>query len=128
MRVFRNKWFTRFAGREGLTDEMLRKAVADAERGLVDADLGGGVIKQRIARPGGGKSGGFRSIILFRAGSRAFFVYGFPKSERDNIDANELAAFRELAATMLAYDDETLDEAIEAGVLREVAGDDQAIP
>ncbi len=82
MRVFRNKWFTRFAGRNGLSDEMLRKAVADAESGLVGADLGGGVIKQRIARPGGGgKSGGFRSIILFRAGSRAFFVYGFPKDD-----------------------------------------------
>lgn len=128
MRVFRNKWFTRFAGKNGLTDEMLRKAIADAESGLIDADLGGGVIKQRIARPGGGKSGGFRSIILFRAGSRAFFAYGFPKSARDNIDANELAGFRELAATMLAYDDKALDKAIEAGVLTEVTGNDQAIP
>ena len=122
MRVFRNKWFTRFAGKNGLTDETLRKAVAHAEGGLVDADLGGGVIKQRIGRPGGGKSGGFRSIILFRTGTAAFFVYGFPKSERDNIDANELAGFRELAATMLTYDDEALDKAIEAGVLTEVIG------
>ena len=103
------------------------KAVADAENGLVDADRGGGVIKQRIARPGKGKSGGFRSIILFWAGSRAFFVYAFPKSARDNIDANELAAFGELAATMLAYDGEALDRAIEVGVLTEVTSDDQAI-
>lgn len=128
MRVFKNKWFTRFAGKNGLTDEMLCKAIADAESGLIDADLGGGVIKQRIARPGGGKSGGFRSIILFRAGSRAFCVYGFPKSARDNIDANELAGFRELAVTMLAYDDEALDKAIEAGILTEVTVNDHAIP
>ena len=127
MRVFRNKWFTRFARKNELPDEMLRKATSEAERGLVDADLGGGVIKQRIARAGGGKSGGFRSIILFRAGSRAFFVYGFAKSERDNTDANELAGFKELAATMFAYDDEALDKAIEAGVLTEVTGDEQAI-
>ena len=106
---------------------MLRKTVADAGSGLVDADLGGGVIKQRIARQGGGKSGGFRSIILFQAGARAFFVYGFPKSARDNIDANELAGFRKLAATMLAYDDKALDGAIEAGVLTEVTGDGEAI-
>ena len=107
---------------------MLRKAVADAERGLIDADLGGGVIKQRIARSGGGKSGGFRSIILFRTGSRAFFVYGFPKSVQDNIDPTELAGFRILAAMMLAYDDEALDKAIEARILMEVTGNDQAIP
>ncbi|MGI4796548.1 MAG: type II toxin-antitoxin system RelE/ParE family toxin [Janthinobacterium lividum] len=122
MRVFRNKWFTRFAGKNGLTDEMLRKAVTDAESGLVDADLGGGVIKQRIARPGGGKSGGYRSIVLFRSGSTAFFVYGFPKSARDNIDTNELAGFRELAEVMQAYDDEMLKAATDAGVWTEVDG------
>ena len=128
MRVFRNKWFTRFAGKNGLTDGTLRKAVADAESGLVDADLGGGVIKQRIARPGSGKSGGFRTIVLFRSGSTAFFVYGFPKNARGNTDANELTAFRELASTMLAYDHEELSKAIKAGVWTEITGDDQAIP
>ena len=93
----------------------------------IDADLVGAVIKQRLARPGGGQFGGFRLIILFRAGSMAFLVYAFPKSIRDNIDANELSAFRTLAATMLAYDGEAPDRAIEAGVSTEAAGDDQAI-
>ena len=79
MRIFKNRPFARFARKSGLSDAGLLKAVRDAERGLVDADLGGGVIKQRIARPGGGKSGGFRTIVLFRSGARAFFVHGFAK-------------------------------------------------
>ena len=106
----------------------LRKAVDDAGRGLVDADLGGGVLKQRIARAGGGKSGGFRTIILFRAGERAFFVYGFAKNERDNIRDDELAAFKMLAAEMLTYDDAALAGALTVGALIEVTCDDEAIP
>lgn len=90
-------------------------------RGLIDADLGGGVIKQRVARAGGGKSGGFRTIILFRAGDRAFFVHGFGKSDVANIRADELAAFRLLAARMLALDDMALARAVASGSLMEVA-------
>jgi len=97
MRVFKTKPFVRFASREGIGDEELCEAVSQAERGLIDADLGGGVIKQRLAREGRGKSGGFRSIILFRRSSKAFFVYGFAKSDRDNIRRDELKAFRTLA-------------------------------
>jgi hypothetical protein len=91
---------------------------------MIDADLGGGVIKQRIARAGEGKSGGFRTIILFRAGTRAFFIHGFAKNEQDNIRDDELAAFKLLAAQLLAYDDAALAKAIAAGVLMEVMGDD----
>jgi hypothetical protein len=85
VRIFRNRPFTRFARRARITDPELCEAVAEIERGLVDADLGGGVIKQRIARKGGGKSGSFRVLILLKAGERAFFVHGFAKSDRDNI-------------------------------------------
>lgn len=92
-----------------MPDTVLRTAIRDAERGLIDADLGGGVIKQRTARPGGGKSGGFRTIILFRAGARAFFVHGFAKNERANIRDDELAAFRMLAAELLGYRDEAIE-------------------
>jgi hypothetical protein len=81
-----------------IQNQSLCEAIRNADQGLVDADLGGGVIKQRIARSGGGKSGGFRTIILFRARSRAFFVHGFAKNDRDNIDDKELAAFKMLAA------------------------------
>lgn len=103
------------------------KAIDDAVRGLVDADMGGGVVKQRIARAGGGKSGGFRTIILFRAGERAFFVHGFAKNERDNIRDDELAAFKLLAAEMLSYDDTRLAGALATGTLIEVIGDDKTI-
>jgi hypothetical protein len=85
VRIFVTRWFARFARREGIADAELRDAVRGAERGLVDADLGGGVLKQRIARPGAGKRGGFRSIVIFRAGERAIFVYGFAKRSRATI-------------------------------------------
>jgi hypothetical protein len=94
VRTFKTKAFTRFADKAGVPDVMLCRAVRDAKRGLIAADLGGGVIKQRIARPGQGKSGGFRTLIVFRAGTRAVFVHGFAKNERDNIERGELAAVK----------------------------------
>ena len=110
MRMFANRWFARFADKQNIGDDDLREAVSRAERGLIDADLGGGVIKQRIARKGQGKSGGFRSIILFKHENRAFFVYAFAKNERDNISSKELAVYRDLAAQLLHLDDEILAE------------------
>ena len=124
MRIFKNKAFTRFARKAVLSDAALCEAVANAERGLIDADLGGGVVKQRIARSGGGKSGGFRTIILFRAKHRAVFVHGFAKNERDNIRDDELAAFKMLAAEILNYDDAEIAKVVAAGTLTEVASDD----
>lgn len=125
MRVFKNKWFARFARKEGIGDEALYEAAFRAERGLIDADLGGGVIKQRIARPHEGRSGGFRSIILFRSGARAVFVYGFAKNRRENIDGDELNGFRELARVLLDLDEAAIVAAIRAGSLLEVIGDDE---
>ncbi len=127
MRIFRTRSFQRFARNEGIDVESLCKAVQGAERGLVDADLGGGVIKQRVPRPGEGKSGGFRTVILYRANELSFFVYGFPKSERRNITDDELKGFRKLAQEMLAYDEEQLNTAVERGVLGEVVCDEQNI-
>lgn len=120
MRVFKTKPFGRFARSEGISDGALREAVARAEAGRIDADLGGGVIKQRVARPGEGKSGGFRTIVSFRHGERAFFVYGFAKSDRDNIAPDELKAFRRLAAEMLKLDDRALAAATANGTFTEV--------
>ena len=127
MRIFKNKWFSRFARREGLTRQDLRKAIEQAESGLIDADLGGGVIKQRIARPNEGKSGGFRSIILFRSRERAFFVYGFAKNERANISAEELKAFKLLAQEMLPLTDDQLQTALKEEVLTEVNCNEEEI-
>lgn len=120
LRVFKNKPFARFARRSGISDIDLCKAVTNAELGLIDADLGGGVIKQRVARPGEGKSGGFRTIILFKSGSRAFFVHGFAKNEKDNIEDNELAALRRLAAKILNHGENELTKAINSRILIEV--------
>jgi hypothetical protein len=120
VRIFRNKPFTRFARRARITDAELCGAVSDIERGLIDADLGGGVIKQRIARKGGGKSGGFRALILLRMGERAFFVHGFAKSDRDNLRDDELAALKKLAGEFLNYEEAALAKAVAGGTLTEV--------
>ena len=125
MRIFVTRWFARFARREGIADADLREAVRRAESGLVDGDLGGGVVKQRIARPHAGKRGGFRSIVIFRAGERAIFVYGFAKSARATIRPDELSGFRRLAVEMLGYDDAALARALASSALTEVGSDEQ---
>ena len=96
---------------------------------MVDADLGGGVIKQRIARKGAGKSGGFRVLILLRIRKIAIFAHGFAKSEIGNIEANELIALKKLAAVLLRYDAEDLAKAVASGGLSEVKcdGEDKTV-
>lgn len=123
MRVFKTKPFVRFTDGERIDDAALLEAVDRAASGLVDADLGGGVIKQRIARPGQGRSGGFRSIVLFRRGDRAIFAYGFAKNARDNIRRDELRAFRRLAEQMFALTDKDLSKAMANGTIVEVEYD-----
>ena len=128
MRIFKSRPFTRFAIKSGISDAALCKAIMDAEQGLIDADLGGGVIKQRVARKGQGKSGGFRTMILFKAGTRAFFVHGFAKNERDNINDDELTTFKKLATKMLDYKDAELTEAVNKNTLTEITCNGQTIP
>lgn len=120
MLIFKSKRFTKFARNEGISDAKLCQVVRDAEAGKIDADYGGGVIKQRIARPGEGKSGGYRSIILYRQGDKAFFVYGFPKSERQSIDKTEERAFKELAKITFAFSSEELSTLIKTGAYKQV--------
>ena len=120
MRAYKTKWFARFARKHRIDDKALCEAVERAEKGMIDADLGGGVIKQRLAREKSGRSGGFRSIILFQAGKLAFFVYGFPKKSRANIRKDEVSVFRELAREMLRYDEAALAKALAGGALQEV--------
>ena len=120
MRIFKNKWFVRFTRQHDIEDTALCDAIANAEKGLIDADLGGGVLKQRIARLSEGKSGGFRSIVLFRCGDKAFFVYGFPKNARSNLRKDELKGFKKLADVMLGYDKTALAKAVKSGAIVEV--------
>lgn len=115
--VYKNKPFARFAKKARITDVDLWKTARFINEGSIDADLGGGVIKQRIARAGEGKSGGSRSIILFKKSNRAVFVYGFEKKDLANIKQDELEAFRELSAVILGYTDAEMAKRVEDGVL-----------
>ncbi len=126
MRIFKSKWFAKFARKERITDAKLCEAIGNAEQGIVDADYGGGVIKQRIARPNEGKSGGYRSIVIFRRGARSFFVYGFAKNEQDNIDESDERDFKELAKIVLALSDAELKTLVDSGKYTEVKCDEQS--
>ena len=120
MRIFKTNWTARFARRERINDASLVDAISRADRGIIDADLGGNLIKQRVARPGEGRSGGFRMIVAYRTQERAFFLYGFAKNDRGNIEDGELQTLRVIGAEFLAHKDEALDEAVEMGKLQEI--------
>lgn len=120
MHIYKTRQFDKWAGKEGLTDQALITAVSEMEGGLIDADLGGHVIKKRVALPGRGKSGGARTLLAYRMRDRAFFVYGFAKNERDNIDDKELKALKQLAAIQLGLTPTQLAHALQEGKLIEV--------
>lgn len=120
LRVYKVKVFARFQRRERIADTTLAKAVQSAERGLVDADLGGGLIKQRVARPGQGKSGGFRTVIAFRRGDLAIFLLGFAKNERGNIEDDELEDLKGQAQAFFRLTMDQIEAAIAEDELMEV--------
>ncbi len=124
MRIYKTKSFVRFARRERIADGALSEAVQRAARGLVDADLGGGIIKQRVARPGQGRSGGFRVLIAYRRDVRSVFLYGFAKSERDNVDDDELETARDIAKGWLAASADQIARALADGLIDEVDHDE----
>lgn len=125
MRIFKTKWFHRWAAKDGLTDAVLRTAAVELEQGLGDA-LGGYVYKKRIALQGRGKRGGARTLIAYRSGHAVFFMYGFPKNERANIESDELKALRLLARELLGYNEQSLTRAVKAGELIEVSDNGEA--
>jgi len=120
VRVFKNKWFTRFADKEGITDGELNEMVNQLEAGQADADLGGDVYKLRLARPGEGKSGGYRVIVFFRSEERTFYEYGFAKSDRANITRKELKNLKRAAKKYLSMSPDQLREKIEQGMFIEL--------
>jgi hypothetical protein len=125
VRTFKTKWLARFARREGIADKSLSESIERAERGMIDADLGGGLIKQRVARQGQGRSGGYRTIVAYRAKDRAVFLYGFAKNALDNISPDELLFLRKVAENWLAADAARIREEIEAGNLQEIEDDEE---
>ncbi len=122
MRIFKTKTLAKFADKNGIADESLVDAVDRATRGLIEADLGGRIIKQRVARPGQGKRGGFRLLIGFGP-HRSVFLFGFAKNERENIDHEELTTLREIAGSFLKASNETIEQALNDGTLIEVRND-----
>jgi hypothetical protein len=120
MTVYKTRWFDRWARKEGLAASSLCRAVQEMASGLFEADLGGGLLKKRIPRPGQGKSGGFRTLVATNKGNRWVFVFGFSKNERGNIDRDEEEALKRLAAHVLSLSAQALDKAQGAGELLEV--------
>ena len=121
MRVYKVRVFARFQRRERIADAALARAVRDAEAGLIDADLGGGLIKQRVARPGQGKRGGYRTVIVYRRGALAVFLLGFAKNERANIDDDELEDLRGQARAFLQFGEDQIEAALLEEDLTEVS-------
>ena len=120
MKIYVTKWFDRWSRGEAIADSALCAAVEEIECGLVDASLGGNLYKKRVAAPGRGKRGSYRTLVAFKSGSRAYFVYGFPKSVRDNINEKEEKALKALAKNLLGYDAKAVRTAIKAKELREI--------
>lgn len=122
-RVFKTRHFQRWMRKTELTDKALCLAVAEMEQGLVDADLGGGVVKKRVPLPGRGKSGSVRTLVATNKGSRWFFVFGFEKNERGNISADELDGLQKIAKEWLSRATSQLDAAVRDGALQEICHD-----
>lgn len=124
MQIYKTRIFARFLRKENIGDADLVEATRRANRGLIDADLGGGLIKQRVARPGQGRSGGYRTILLFRSGHLAVFLAGFAKNERANIADDDLEDLKTIARQWL-MDPKTIEKDLAAGILNEVLHDDE---
>ena len=120
VRVFKTYHFQRWMRKTDLPDAALCKAVAEMAAGLIDADLGSGVVKKRIALPGHGKSGGARTLLATNKDTRWFFVFGFEKGERENINDQELRALKDFATDWLKRTPEQLNTAVDDGILQEI--------
>ncbi len=120
VKAFKTRTFQRWASKVGVTDAALLNAMVQMERGLIDADLGGNLYKQRVALPRRGKSGSTRTIIATRFAGVLFFLYGFEKSDRDNISAKELVLYQRLARGFLEMTEVQIATALAEQVLVEV--------
>jgi hypothetical protein len=125
MRIFMTRWTARFVRRNKIAEASLAEAISRANAGLIDADLGGGLVKLRVARTGQGRSGGYRTILVFKAKDRAVFLYAFAKNERENIGKQELKTLKELAAAWLRAQEADISKALAGGQLEEIDYDEE---
>lgn len=119
-RVFLTKWFARYARKERFDEASLLNAIDQADLGIVAANLGGCLVKLRVARTGAGKSGGYRTIVAYRRGDRAFFLFAFAKNELENISRQEQTELEKIGAILLDYDDAELARALGRGEITEI--------
>ncbi len=119
-RVFKTRQFAKWMQKTDLTDDALCLAVSEMVSGLVDADLGGDVLKKRVALPGRGKRGGARTLVATRRASRWFFVFGFEKNEKANVTSTELETLHWLAKQLLDLSGAQLEVAAQDGSLQEI--------
>ncbi len=120
MKKLSTRWFSKWSEKVGLKKQNLLDVIRDLEAGLSAAVLGSKLFKVRVRRDHGGKSSGFRTIIVFRKGDRAVFLFGFGKNEKDNIDQNELRYFKKLGRDILSLNSEQLEKAISQKVLADI--------
>lgn len=120
MSVFKTKLFHDWQKKEDLSDKSLCVAIEEMSRGLIDANLGGGLVKKRVARPGAGKSSGFRTLLATNKNDKWFFVYGFAKNDRDNIENQEMLALKRLAAVLLGMDANSIKQLLADKELKEI--------
>ena len=124
MHIYKSKSFGKWADKENLSDSDLNAAVKEMEDGLIDVDLGGHVVKKRVALEGQGKRGAARTLLAFKVGDKAFFMFGFAKNQQDNIDKKELKALKLMAKNLLGYTQKQLTRAVKTGELIEVTSDE----
>jgi hypothetical protein len=122
--TFKNLEFGKWARKERVTDAMLCKAVKEIEAGLIDARLGGSLVKKRVAAQGRGKRGSYRTIVAHQRGKRLFFLYGFAKNEKDNISTKEREALLALGEHYMGLSDDEVTRLVAANVLHKVICDD----
>ncbi len=120
MKIYKSRWFARWTKKDGITDKNLLDTVNEILNGLIDANLGGGLYKKRMALAGRGKRGGARTIVAYNKGDVFFFVYGFAKNEKDNIHVKELDALKLYASELLSYTQQELNVLIKIDKLIEV--------
>ena len=119
-RVFKTRHFQRWMRKTALTDAVLCKAVEEMAAGLIDADLGGGVVKKRVGLAGRGKRSGVRTLVATNKDTRWFFVFGFEKSDRANTSVEELEALQAIASDLLIRTEKQLDDTVADGMLQEI--------
>lgn len=120
MRIYKVRRFVKWARKEKISDSSLCSAVEEMEGGLIDANLGGNVYKKRVGLRGRGKSGGARTILVYRTNDRVFFIFGFAKSNKANVSKEEILALKDFAKELLRYDDIKIKQLLKAGDLEEI--------